>query len=75
MAIATNIRTKEDFQSYIDSLGLFRWKISETVSGLEAILSSKSVPNLDDFTQFQKQDDVTFWVRLSKKDIEIVPVK
>ena len=30
MAIAINIRTKEDFHNYLDSLGLFRWRISET---------------------------------------------
>ena len=75
MAIAIKIRTKEDFHNYLDSLGLFRWRISETALGFEAILSTKPEPKIENFTLCSKQKDRTFYVYLAKKDIEIAPAQ
>jgi len=69
-AIAQNIKNTNDFFNYLTSLDLFRWSIKETENGFEAILSDSKKPNVKNFTQIKKEKDGTFWVRLSKKDIE-----
>ena len=72
---AINIKTKEDFHNYLVNLGLFRWRLDETILGFEAILSTKPEPKIENFTLCSKQKDRTFYVYLAKKDIEIVPAQ
>lgn len=61
--------TTNQFLNYLEALNLFRWKITETPSAFEAIISQDTKPNLNDFTQVMLKEDGTYWVRLSKKDI------
>jgi hypothetical protein len=61
--------TTKDFHEYLINLGLFRLKIWEDETGMNAIVNS--MPNLGWFTQFKqvpKSDGRLFEVRLSKKD-------
>jgi len=60
--------TTEMFFDYLESLDLFRWKIVENENGMEAIIGQGTKPNLENFTQVQRQKDGTFWVRLSNSD-------
>jgi hypothetical protein len=60
--------TTEKFLQYLESLGLFRWSITENHSGMEAVLSSSTKPKLENFTQVLLNSDGTWWVRLSKQD-------
>jgi len=62
------IVTSEQFLSYLESLGLFRWKLTQNINGFEAILPENSYPNISDFTQVLKNADGTWFVRLSKSD-------
>lgn len=62
------IVTSEQFISYLESLGLFRWKLTQNINGFEAILSKDSCPNISDFTQVLENADGTWYVRLSKND-------
>jgi len=61
--------TIEKFHQYLESLKLFRWNATETKSAFEATLSMGTVPNLKNFTQVLKNEDETWWVRLSKEDL------
>lgn len=61
--------TKVNFLAYLESLNLFRWDITETKTGFEATISERTVPNLNNFTQVNRNDDGTWWVRLSKQDV------
>ena len=61
--------TTNQFLNYLEALNLFRWKITETPSAFEAIILKDTKPNLNDFTQVMLKEDGTYWVRLSKKDI------
>ena len=61
--------TTNQFLNYLEALNLFRWKITETPSAFEAVISKDTKPNLKDFTQVLLNDDGTYWVRLSKEDI------
>lgn len=61
--------TTTEFHNYLIHLNLFRWQIIETPTGFEATISKDCNPNLSDFTQVQRNEDGTWYVRLSKKDI------
>jgi hypothetical protein len=60
--------TTLDFFNYLESLDLFRWSISNTPNGMEAILSQDSKPCRDNFTQVLRNGDGTWFVRLSNAD-------
>ena len=60
--------TTGQFYDYLESLDLFRWNITSTKTGIEAILGESDDPKLSDFTQVKKNDDGTWLVRLSKAD-------
>jgi len=60
--------TTGQFFDYLQSLGLFRWMITSTKTGMEAILSKDCKPELSNFTQVVRNDDGTWFVRLSKSD-------
>jgi len=62
---ATNITTAE-FHEYLITLGLFRLKIWQDDTGMNAIVNS--MPDLGWFTQFKETSDGLFEVRLSKQD-------
>ena len=61
--------TTAHFVAYLESLNLFRWTSTETKSAFEATLSMRTKPNLKNFTQVLKNEDGTYWVRLSKADL------
>ena len=61
--------TSNQFLNYLEALNLFRWKITETPSAFEAVISQDTKPSLKNFTQVLLNDDGTYWVRLSKKDV------
>ena len=60
--------TTGQFFDYLESLGLFRWMITSTKTGIEAIISQDNQPQLSNFSQVIKNDDGTWLVRLSKSD-------
>jgi hypothetical protein len=61
--------TTKDFEQYLQSMNLDCDNIVETDSAFEATLSMGTVPNLKNFTQVLKNEDETWWVRLSKEDL------
>ena len=68
-SMTTTAFNTEHFLEYLESLGLFRFQIVKTITGFEAILRSSDEPNLTDFTEVRKNNDMTNWVRLSFDDI------
>lgn len=60
--------TTEIFHQYLESLGLFRWTIYQTPSGIEATLSQDSEPPYERLTNVYQNPDDSWQVRLSKKD-------
>lgn len=62
--------TTENFLQYLESLNLFRWNITETNLAFEATISTRTIPNLKNFTQVLQNEDGTWWVRLSKADLQ-----
>lgn len=70
-AIAFKIYSTEDFLEYLEANQIFRWTIKETPSAYEAIISKDTdiASKKELFTQFLLNEDGTYWVRLSKKDI------
>ena len=64
----------EHFLQYLESLGLTRFQIVQTVTGFEAILRSSDEPKLTDFTEIRKNNDSTIWVRLSFTDIHNISI-
>lgn len=62
--------TNEDFLKYLEFRGLHRWTLKKTESGFEAVVSAGEKPIRSHFTQVLIQDDGTYWVRLSKKDLD-----
>ena len=62
--------TTTDFLRYLELLGLFRFKLDETTHSFEATVVSTTKPNIGDFTQMYLKEDGTYYVRLSKKDLD-----